>query len=65
MSGINLTVSSEGAVRVVYSPDDGGYYLSEFNLHACATRVSRKVWRTESGAANAWRKGTVKWNRWH
>lgn len=66
MDGSFLKASrAEGAVRVVYSPDDGGYYLSEFDLPGRRTRVSKKVWATEAAAARAWRQGAVKWERWN
>ena len=46
---------------VVYSPDDGGWYLQEVN--GTDSRVSKKIYRTEAEARRAYESERVRWTR--
>jgi hypothetical protein len=51
----------ETITDIVYSPDDGGYYLHRYYLDKGTDQVSRRVYRTSEAARKALYKGTVQW----
>lgn len=53
------------AVELVYSPDDGGYYLSAVDFAKNKNRTSKAIYRTESAARQAWQAGKVRWESWY
>jgi hypothetical protein len=55
----------DGGYTLVFSPDDGGYYLKQWDLDNRRTRVSKRVWRNSTEAERSLKLGTVKWERWH
>lgn len=64
---VSMTVrhSSEGCVDAVYSPDDDGWYLEQWDMRRSRTRVSKQVWQDRQSAERALERGAVKWERWH
>jgi hypothetical protein len=52
-----------GATDLVFSPDDGGYYLSQHDFKRKTSRVSKKIWFEEQTALNAFNSGKVKWEK--
>jgi hypothetical protein len=61
----NKTGKPVSATDLVYSPDDGGYYLSQHDFRKKAARVSEKVWIHPHAALTDFRTGAVKWEEWH
>lgn len=51
-------------VDLIFSPDDGGYYLHEYDIPGSRDRLSKKVWANRADAERSLRAGTVKWERW-
>jgi hypothetical protein len=52
-----------GTITVVYSPDDGGYYLEHFDIERERTRVSKKIYATRAEAIRALESGKVQSER--
>lgn len=52
------------AIELVYSPDDGGYYLSNSDFLNKKSRVSVKTYATEDEAIADWGRETVEWEEW-
>lgn len=52
------------AIEVVYSPDDGGYYLGHTDFRNNKRRTSVKIYRTREKAVADWNAKTVEWEPW-
>lgn len=52
------------AIELVYSPDDGGYYLSQMDFQKKKSRTSVRIYPSDSAARSDWNGGTVKWEPW-
>lgn len=63
--GITRNVAGDGEFTcdVVFSPDDGGYYLHGFWINDGKTTdaVSREVWATKAEAIAAAKTGHIAW----
>ena len=64
MDAINLEHSSERCIDLVFSPDDAGYYLHEYDYRRSRDRVSKRIWTVRADAERSLKIGTVKWERW-
>ena len=49
---------------LVYSSDDGRYYLEQFATLPGKTRVSVRVFKTAEDAKRAFERGDVRWMPW-
>jgi len=49
-------------IEVVYSPDEGGYYLSNTDFQNNKHRASVKVYPTDAAAKADWNADTVAWD---
>lgn len=54
----------DSTTSVVFSPDDGGYWLSQFDIDRERNRASKKVYATMAEAVREFQAGKVKWERW-
>jgi hypothetical protein len=52
-------------IEVVYSPDEGGYYLSNTDFQNNKHRASVKVYPTDAAAKADWNADTVEWEPWY
>jgi len=59
-----LKRTHQSFVDLVYSQNDGGWYIEESNLNTAKRRVSKKLWRTGTAASAAYHAGKVQWKRW-
>ena len=50
-----------GAIDVIYSPDDGCYYLRRYWFDDNRTATSKHIYRSEADAIKAARSGRVRW----
>lgn len=53
------------AVDLVYSPDDYGYYLSQYDFQNVKNRTSVKIYPSIAAATADWKAGTVEWEEWY
>lgn len=61
----NHVVSTDTAIDIVNSPDDGGWYVQETQLSKpYNSRTSRKIFRSADDAKRAFRDGAIKWSKW-
>ena len=51
----------DGCVDIVYSPDDGGFYLHRYIFSEKRDFVSKRIWPTEREAIAALAKGRIRW----
>jgi hypothetical protein len=49
------------ATEVVYSPDDGGYYLGQTDFQTNKRRTSVEIYKSARAAREAFAAGTVEW----
>lgn len=60
-----INTSTRWHTEVVYSPDDGGYYVEQTQRRApYKFRTSKKVYDTHADAEKAFLYGDVKWGKW-
>jgi hypothetical protein len=52
------------AIELVYSPDDGGYYLSHADFRTRKSRTSVRIYASAEAAKADWHAGTVEWDAW-
>lgn len=61
--GVEPLMRSEvRAVDLVYSPDDGGYYLHDYDLPKGKDRVSKKTWDSRDDAVREFKLCIVEWD---
>jgi hypothetical protein len=55
------------SISFVYSPDDGGYYAEQFDYDTLKSRVTRKIYSTETACRSAVARATEHskvWEEW-
>ena len=52
-------------VELVYSPDDGGYYLEDWDMKNERRRLSRGIIASRETIIAKWRGGALKWEKWN
>ena len=55
---------SKVVTEIVYSPDDGGFWISQFDLNSELSRASIVVFPSERAAKTALRDDSVAWEVW-
>ena len=61
----NYAVTPSAYIDIVFSPDDGGWYVSESKSgKPYGTRSSRKIFPSAHEAKRSYDRGQVKWNKW-
>lgn len=50
---------------VVFSEDDGGWYLQQFRNFGDESRVCEEIFPNQQEAIDAFDAGTVDWNEWN
>lgn len=58
-----LDASKNGVVDMIYSPDDGGYYLHQYDFKKKRDRTS-KVYADYETLRRLYRAKQVKWDKW-
>lgn len=51
----------DGVIDIVYSPDDGGYYLQKYKFSTKEDWVSKRIYATRSAAETALKEARVRW----
>lgn len=51
----------DGVIDIVYSPDDGGYYLQKYKFSTKEDWVSKRIYATHSAAEMALKESRVRW----
>lgn len=51
----------DGVVDVVYSPDDGGYYLQRYRFSEKTDKVSKRLYPSAQAAEQAYTQHRVRW----
>lgn len=54
----------DGVIDVVFSPDDGGYYLDKTNFSTKERAVSKRNFSSAEDAVRALKLGRVRWDRY-
>lgn len=52
------------STEIVYSPDDGGYWISQFNWKTEKSRASVKIYHNHAEAQRMLADNKVRWERW-